>query len=203
MKIRILLGVVIFMAMALLLGLRGDSFGWGNKAKQPSPEITAEVKKALSERIFEGDNEPEEEETRYIIIYFFSSNPEKCEVCAEDIRNMFDTVFFKTEYSYSGPVSLYMTTEDDSSSTLEYLTQILASVFSENKADPEKISLYLGALHMLVECKADFADLKAARLPVIIIADTTKEDEENEGVIYLSSGSKGPWAKIDQIIVRP
>ncbi|MCX6746188.1 MAG: hypothetical protein NTX00_04210, partial [Candidatus Parcubacteria bacterium] len=165
-------GIFIASLVTLMFLAAADKpvYSWGKskQAKQPSLEIIAATKEALSKRIFEGDNEPAEEETRFKIIYIFNSNAENCEVCTEDIRKMFETVFFETEYAYSGPVSLLMATEADSDTTLEYLAKILAPVFSKNYADPQKIELYLGALHFLINCRADFTDLglKTARLPV-------------------------------------
>jgi hypothetical protein len=51
------------------------------------------------------------------------------------------------------------------------------------------------------ECESDFAEEDGMQLPIIGIVDTTKEDEDNGGNLYISAGAPGPWSKFDQLIL--
>ena len=199
MKIRVLFGVIIFMAMALLLGLSSDSFGWGGKGKKPSAEIISATQKALSQRLFDSESDgPDEEDANFAVMYAFDPTTEKCAICQQDLQIMFAALFFKSELVKQGKVSLSMITETDLQTTSEYLTNILAQVFEAQKVEPAKIGSYLQAIHLVVVYNEDFSDIKGAQLPVIGIIDTTKD--EGEDSLYMSSGSAGPWSKFDRLI---
>ena len=200
MKIRLLMGAIILMVMALLLSLSSDSFGRGGKGKQPSAEIVSATKAALSQRLFASDSDgPDEEDANFVVMYAFNPVIEKCAVCQQDMQAMFAILLFKSELVKQGKVSLSMITEADLKTTSEYLTNILAPVFEAQKIEPAKIDSYLQAIHLIVVYSEDFSDIKGAQLPVIGIIDTTKDEDEDS--IYMSSGSAGPWSKFDQLIL--
>ena len=208
MKVRVVLGGITLMVMALLLGLNSDSFGWGGKAKKESPptaEIVSAVQKALIPRLFSSESDaedgPDSEETRFVIMYAFSPMAEKCPLCNKDLQEMFEVLLFNSEQVRQGKISVWMMTEVDSKTASEYLTNILASLFNAKKIEPAKVESYFKAIHFLAECESDFSEVEGAQLPVIGIVDTTKEDEENEGNIYISMGAPGPWSKFDQLIL--
>jgi len=191
--------------MALLLGLNSDSFGWGGKAKQPSAEIINATQVALSPRLFTSDSDAEdgldEKDTRFVVVYAFSPVTEKCQLCTKDLRDMFEILLFSSEQVKQGKISVWLMTEVDTKTASEYLTNILAPIFSAKKIEPAQVESYFKAIHFLSECESDFSEIEGAQLPMIGIVDTTKEDEENEGNIYMSAGAPGPWSKFDQLIL--
>src|SRR4030042_11943 len=98
MKIKFWLGLTVLLVVAILLGSSNDTMGLGNK--KPSPEIIAATQKALSPRLFssEADEEegPDEEETRFVVMYAFSPVAEKCSLCTKDIQDMFEALLFNS-----------------------------------------------------------------------------------------------------------
>jgi len=202
MRTKVWFGAMVLMVIVLLLGAGNISLGWGNKTKQPSPEIISATQKALEQRVFDSEEAGDEDKgkIRYVVMYIFDPKSEQCEICSKDMQNMFTNLLFQSELLRQGQISLLMITEADKNSTIEFLTNILAPIFNEQKVEANQIDALLKSINLVAVAGDDLSDYKAAKLPIIAIIDTTLANEEDEGNLYLSSGAAGPWSKFDQLI---
>ncbi len=197
-KIWIGIGSVIILLALVLVG-SNNSLALGKKT--PSPEIVTATFEALNPLAFlsEAEDMPETEETKFVIMYMFSPSLEKCELCQTDMTAMFETLLFNSDQVKKKQITLLVGTEVDKQEAVDYLTTILAQIFSQRKIEPSQIASNLQSIHLLIECKSDFSETEGMQMPIIGIIDYPKEDEGN---IYISSGALGPWSKFDQIILN-
>jgi hypothetical protein len=201
MRKKVVMGLFCFLLVLICGNL---ALGWGGKIQPPSAEIISAVQTALSPRLLASESDedgPDEEDTIFVLMYAFSPAIEKCELCERDLKDMFGIVLFNSELVKQGKVSVWLTTEVDSKTASIYLTNILAPLFSAKKIEPAQVESYIKAIHFMSECESDFAEEDGMQLPIIGIVDTTKEDEDNGGNLYISAGAPGPWSKFDQLIL--
>src|SRR3989344_3055892 len=99
MKSRIGLNAVILVLVMLLAATEQSALSWGNKAKEPAPEILSAVQQALSQRVMDAEqaDKRDADDRQYGIGYVFRPEGKKCDLCAKDIEDLFEGLLFHSE----------------------------------------------------------------------------------------------------------